>query len=485
MAVSMRVPAWLRGDGRTIGWVLRFLVVVALGVLIGTQYMAPDKRMLGVAAAVIVFGVAWRLDMVTGLGVLLLLLPYPRGTVFGNTNFALVLLLALIWLVRVSQRANPAPRPTAVDGPIAGLVLAYAISFYNIGDATSFNFAVQNTELFLVCLLLFYLLVSNIRTQADLERIQLFQAISLGTILLIAIFELNHPGGALIPGWIEFRGTTGTEFNTRNVRVGGPFFDFELLSEYCAMSSILVLFLVLRAQSTTRRVVLSILLLLDIFVLFATVTRGAMIALGVGLLYLLFRIRRRLKIVPLAVAGALIAALAASMNIFVSRFTRSGDIGARLQETHFVGIVPDSRVGAWTDGWNRFLEHPWIGHGPYYSTRTGTHTWFWPHSGYLYIANLVGVFGLAFYFALIGRMLWLSARSSDDLRDPDYARGFLLVANVQLVIFIVDQIKIEYLRNPTYQFEIWVMFAILVAAQRLANPATARETLPQPARAAA
>jgi O-antigen ligase len=485
MSVSMHVPAWMRGDGRTIRWVLRFLFVVALGVLIGVQYMAPDKRMLGVAAAVIVFGVAWRLDTATGLGVLLMVIPYPRGTVFGNTNFALVLLLALIWLVRVSQRMNPAPRPTAVDGPIAGLVLAYAISFYNISDAVSFGFAMQNTELFLVCLLLFYLLVNNIRTQADLECVQLFQVISLTTIALLAIYELNHPGGALVPGWIDFRGTTGTEFNTRNIRVGGPFFDFELLSEYCAMSTILLLFLVLRAQSTTRRVVLSSVLLLDIFVLFATVTRGAMISLGIGVLYLLFRIRRRLKIVPVAVAGVLLAALVASMNVFVSRFTRSGDIGARLQETRFVGLVPDSRVGAWKDGWNRFLEHPWIGHGPFYSSRTGTHTWFWPHSGYLYIANLVGVLGLAFYLALLGRMLWVSSRSSDDLRDPNYVRAFLLVANVQLVVFIIDQIKIEYLRNPTYQFEIWVMFAILVAAQRLATADAAPRPWPRPVPATA
>jgi O-antigen ligase len=473
-ALPLHRPAWLRGDSRVLGIVSRFIAVVALGVVIGMQYMAPDKRMLGVAAAAVIFGVAWRLDMVTGLGVLLMALPYPRGTVFGNTNFALVLLLLLIWLVRVSQRVNPAPRPTPVDGPIAGLVLAYAISFYNVGDAVSLNFALQNTELFLVCLLLFYMLVSNIRTQADLERVQMFQVVSLTTIVLLAIYELNHPGTVLIPGWIDFRGTTGSEFNTRNVRVGGPFFDFELLSEFSAMSAVLVLFLAVRARSTNRRAALSVLLLLDVFVLFATVTRGAIIALSIGVLYLLFRMRRRLRVVPLAVSAAAILSLAFGMNFYVAHFTRSGDVVARLNETSFVGLVPESRVGAWRDGWERFLEHPFIGHGPYYSSLTGTHTWFWPHCLYLYIANLVGLFGLGFFLALLGRMLWISSRSSDDLRDPDYAKAFLLVAHLQLVIFVIDQIKIEYLRNSTYQFEIWVMFAVLVATYRLAHPETAR-----------
>ena len=38
-------------------------------------------------------GVAWRLDIVSGVGVMILALPFPRGTTFGSTNFALILLL--------------------------------------------------------------------------------------------------------------------------------------------------------------------------------------------------------------------------------------------------------------------------------------------------------------------------------------------------------------------------------------------------------
>ena len=45
-------------------------------------------------------------------------------------------------------------------------------------------------------MVLYYMLVSNIRTDEDLERLQTFQAVSIASILLLAIFELNHPGGA-------------------------------------------------------------------------------------------------------------------------------------------------------------------------------------------------------------------------------------------------------------------------------------------------
>ncbi|MBI1798811.1 MAG: O-antigen ligase family protein [Candidatus Eisenbacteria bacterium] len=480
MAMSVRLKHWWHADRDPLMRVIQILAVVALGIVIGTQYMTPDKRMLSVAAGALVFGIAWRLDTLTGLGLLIIALPYPRPTVFGGTNFAFILLLLLIWLLRVAQRMSPRPRATPLDIPIAGWVLAYAISFYNVANAEDLGYAMQSTEQFIVCLLLFYLLVSNIRTVADLQRIQAFQAVSLATILLIAVYELNHPNGTLIPGWIIFTNTSGGEFNLKNVRVGGPFFDFELLSEFCAVSSLLVAFLYLRARSIYGRAALAALLLLDIFVLFATVTRGAMISLGVGLLYLLFRVRRRVRVVPLTLVAGAIAGLATGMNFFVSHFTRSGDVGARLRGTHFVGLVPDSRVQAWAGAWDRFLEHPLIGHGPYYSSQTGSHIWYWPHNGYLYIANLFGLFGLTFYFALLITLFRITNRSSEDLHDPDYARAFLLVANVQLVVFIVDQIKIDYLRNTIYQFEVWVMFAMMVAASRVAQSETVRAKITRP-----
>ena len=469
-------------------WLSRIVsgvLVIAVGVFLGLQYIAPDKRALAVLAAAVIFGIAWRLDTVTGLGLLVLAIPYPRGTVFGSTSFAFILLLALIWLLRVTQRMSPPPVRTPVDVPVAGLALAYVISFYNIADLESFNYALQNAELFFVCLLLFYMLTSNIRTVEDLKRIQTFQAISIATILLLALFELNHPGGVFIPGWIEFTQTTGSEFNTRNVRVGGPFFDYEMLSEFCALSSLLLWFLVMRSTTLARRVLLSALLLFDVFVLFTTVTRGAFVSLGLGILYLVYRMRRRVQVVPLVIATVTIGASALLLNYFVSHFTRSGDIMARFQETKFVGLVPDSRVQAWQDGWDRFLEHPLIGHGPYYSAQTGAHFWLWPHNGYLFLGNYVGAIGLGFFLVLLFLLLRLSNQCSDDMRDPNYARAFLLIAHVQMVVFMVDQMKIDFLRNPTYMFEVWIMFAMLVAASRLAR--IEASTLPdsQPLRAAA
>jgi hypothetical protein len=137
------------------------LVVIALGVILGSQYLEPDKRLLSVAAAVIVIGIAWRLDMASGIGVMVLALPYPRGTVFGSTNIALILLLVIIYMLRMRNREVAPPRSTPVDAALTAFFLAYVISFYNISshDSTS-----QNFQLFAGTLIMFYLIVNSVRT---------------------------------------------------------------------------------------------------------------------------------------------------------------------------------------------------------------------------------------------------------------------------------------------------------------------------------
>ena len=148
-----------------------------------------------------------------------------------------------------------------------------------------------------------------------------------------------------------------------------------------------------------------------------------------------------------------------------------------------VGWMPDSRAGAWTDAWTRAWEHPLIGHGPYYSAeRGGQKFWYWPHNLYLYIANNAGFVGLGIFLMLLASFWKISKSRVTDLRDPDYVEAYLFVVRAQLVFFMVDQFKIEYWRNPTYQFQVWLMFAFWVAAARLAE--TQRKALaPIPAHA--
>lgn len=467
-----RAHAWLRPDGPVARWVDRafgFVLIAITGILFGQQYVHPNKRVLPVIAAILLFGMAWRIGMMSGIGVLLMALPYPKGTVFGNTNLALILFLLVIWLLRASQGTSPLPRRTPLDLPIGALLIAYIVSFYNVPNSWYLVRAVQNFELFASCLLMFYLITSNVRTAVDLQRFHHLMVASAVGIFLLAVFELNHPGTTFVQGWMDFANTIGTEFNTRNVRVGSSFHDYELLSEYCAITLLLVALQLARARTYGMRVTYIFILILNVFVLFATVTRGAIISGSVGLVAILWMTRRRLRVVPVTVAALGGAALVFGMNFFVSHFTRSGDMFKRLMKTEVVnGWMPEDRAQAWTNGWGRAMEHPLIGQGPFYWELPGHMLW-WPHNVYLFYANIVGFIGLACFLWLLVVLWRLTSPRTDSLADPDYAEAYVLVARAQLVIFLVNEFKIDYLRNPVYQFVVWVMFSSMACGAMLAQ----------------
>ena len=477
-SLSRRMLKW---PGRLLGPAL----IVIAGLVMGQQYVAPNKRVLPILIGILITGLAWRVGIVAGLGVLVMTLPYPRGTVFGNTNLALILVLLVIWLLRITQRMSPPPRRTTVDLPIVGLLIMYMLSFNNVRDQTLLIRGVQNLELFLGAVLMFYLIVNNLQSSKDLERLHNFMLISAVSVFALAVYELNHPAAMFIQGWIDFSNTVGSEFNTRNVRVGSAFHDYELLSEYCAVTLLLASFRLLRARSGTGKLLYGSFLVLNAFVLFTTVTRGAIIALALGLIYMLWMVRRHLRFVPFTIVT--VAALTGflAMNNFVARFTRSGDMFARLFQTRVVhGWMPDDRAGSWQNAWGRAMVHPLMGSGPSYGDVKGWELW-WPHNVYLYYADIIGFTGLLFFLWLLFKLFRLTQPQTDDLTHPNYAKAAVLVCRAQLVIFTVNEFKIDYLRNNIYLFPVWAMFATWTAtaliARRSAAAAPAPVDLPKPA----
>lgn len=450
---------------RALGW----LLIAAAGVLLGQQYVYPDKRMIPLILSVVVVGIVWRLDLVTGIMFLVVALPYPRSTVFGTTNIAFVLMLLIFWLVRVSTRMLPPPKASPIDLPLIGLVTVYIVSFNNVHGPVALDFALRNFVLFLGSVFMYFLITNNVHTERDLKRLHDAQLISAFLVFLLGLWELNHPGQWLIPGWIGFQDTGGSQFNTKGIRIGSAFFDYELLSEFSAITLLLALFRWLRAKTNNERGVYVAFMVLNVFILFATVTRGAILSLMAAVPFLLWTVRRRVKVVPFTVGTAAFLALFLGMNFFVAHFTQSGDLFGRLEETHVVkGWIPDSRATAWPNAWARAWVHPWIGQGPYYGDMMGFDR-MWPHNVYLYYANIVGFVGLAFYLIMMARFAQLTRPVTDNLRDGPYADAFMAVAQAQLVLFAVNEFKIDYLRNPVYQMVVWVMFSVWTAAWKVSR----------------
>src|SRR5262249_29873873 len=162
------------------------------------------------------------------------------GTVFGSTNLALIMIVLVLWLLRSSLRMNAPARSSPLDIPILGLFLWYILSFYNVKSAEALSYALQNFELFIACLVLYFLVVNIVHTQRDLQRLHEAQLITALGVFLVALWEAHNAGKILIPGLLDFSGTSGHEFNTHDVRVGASFRDYELLSEYCGLTLLLI-----------------------------------------------------------------------------------------------------------------------------------------------------------------------------------------------------------------------------------------------------
>ena len=462
-----------------IGRLVGFVTVVTLGVLLGIQYWTPNKRVIPVLLATAVFGIAWRLSMVAAINVMVFLLPYPKGTVFGSTNLALIMMVFVLWLLRLSLRMSEKARTSPVDLPILGLLLWYVLSFYNVRDDYALERALQNFELFGACLVMYYLIINCVRTQRDLERLHTAQLVTAIGVFAVAAWEARNAGHVLIPGLLDFSSTAGHDFNTRDVRVGASFRDYELLSEYCGLMFLLVMFQFLRARSQIRLYVLGALGLFSLYTMFTTVTRGVIIALMVTLPYMFYTIRRRLNPVKFMTAVAAILVLAIAMNFIVSKYTNSGDMFERLGTTKVVhGVVPEAREGAWTNAWNRAFVHPILGQGPYYGPLEGYELW-WPHNVYLFITNLVGFPGLGFFLLILGGLVIILRPVVDDLRHESYADAYLIIARTQLFMFILNELKIDYLRNPIYQFQVWQFFGTWTAAYLISLQYGVRANLPQ------
>jgi hypothetical protein len=447
-----------------LGRALGLITIAAFGALLGIQYWNPNKRVIPVVAVLLVFGVAWRLSMVAAINVLVFLLPYPKGTVFGSTNLAFILIVFVMWLLRISLRTAAPARGSPLDLPIVGMLLWAVLSFYNVHTDFALERALQNFESFTACVVLFYLIINCVRTQVDLQRLHTAQMITALGVFFVAMWEMHNPGRVLIPGLLDFSGTVGNDFNTRNVRVGGSFRDYELLSEYCGILFLFTLLQLMRARSQTRRALFGLFCLFNVYTLFTTVTRGVIISLLAALPYVFYVVRRRLNPVRFVSAVAVILALGLGMNFVVAHYTNSGNMFERLGQTRVVhGIVPEARAGAWTNGWKRSLVHPILGQGPYYGEMPGYEYW-WPHNVYLFIANLYGFPGLAFYLMFVIGLFVLLRPAVDDLQHESYADAYLVIARAQLLLFMLNELKIDYLRNPIYQFQVWQFFGMWTAA---------------------
>jgi len=91
------------------------------------------------------------------------------------------------------------------------------------------------------------------------------------------------------------------------------------------------------------------------------------------------------------------------------------------------------------------------------------------HNLYLTLAYTIGIPGLIAFLWFLFRLFRLTWDAMRDVRLPTELRELNLLGNTAIVIFLVDEIKIEYTRQVLSMHTSWTFFAIAFVAWRLAD----------------
>lgn len=439
------------------------ILVSGMGYLVGSQIYDPSKRVIEAIAGSVLLITFWRFSTIASIWFLLIFYPFPFAVSLGTSNFIFVILIFLVMMIRVASGHLKFTLDKKVVLPVLMIVLSYLFSFRNVPlglPVTIIAFA--NTGNFLAAAAFMLLLINFIDDEKKLQQTITVLMISLSGVLLFTLFELIYPGIVLIPSWLYT--THDIRLVMKGIRVGGPFHDFELHSEFLALNAFLIFFMLIRTKRMATRFLLGTILLVDITLMFAAITRGAFFSLILGIVYLMILSRKDLNIVKFTFFAAGIVALFIGLEAFVSQYTTSGSLFERVAQTGFQkGFIPNNRYNLWRWAIERGMRHPLFGNGPGWDFATRYDTGFWPHNLYLYYFNITGFFGLAAFLFMVLTLfkLTLSGIRASIVSSP-FPEALMKILHVMLVIFLFDQIKIEYLRNRTYTFFIWSFFAIIV-----------------------
>ena len=445
------------------------LVVAVVSYVLGRQIIQPQARMIkmGVLAVVVAFLV--RYPMEYSLYFFVMLMPFPSGVALTSTNVLLMTIIPLVWMVRSRATGERLFRRTDLDKWILLFLLAHLVSFLNVDRKELVTGGLQMVWRQITTVAFFYLVATFVDDEVKLERIMKVTAISGAVVAFTALVELFMPGFELIPGWIGTRqrfgeGTLG--YRLQGLRVAGSIRSYDVLSDLCPLNLFMTVPFFLRAKNPIEKAFWLGVSLLLFTVLLATANRGGFLSFALAFVYSLWVFRKYFN--PTRYVIVIFAAVVAfsATELVLKDYTVAASITQRIMGTEFEGFTPDNRVGVWAPVFKRSFEHVFIGHGPWYETRRGLEKYLWPHNGYLYYCFTLGLFGVSVFLVILYKLLRMSLRYAHPLASGSFLGLAMSIFNVQLVMFMVGQLRTDHQRTTDYLYPyvVWLLFGMIVAA---------------------
>jgi len=421
------------------------------------------------AVALVLFVVAYLAPPRWAVSTLIVLAPFQIiSSRFGTVNMGMIYLVGAAHFFRGRIRSLP------FIGLFGFIFLVYLLSMSQTQPQTYFDHAFYLIGIG-ANVVLFYVVYNHVSRIDDIRLILRLFVVMNVLILLYSAIQLTT--GFHRFAFLGVREFSFTEMNETKERLIGPFGAAGTNAEVLVLQILLLGYLALHPKSQSSRYILIGMILADFAFLIMSGSRGSFLTLvGSGVLFLWF-FRKELQLgrsIAIAATGTLAFAV---MSIIVINFTQFNVLYSRLEATQLREGLPDTREKAFTEAWQHIPETPLLGHGPQLRLIDETtrvipgHIFLnYPHNLYLFLALTIGVLGLVAYLYLFWSFYtwWRRAQrypSGDAFKD-----GLPTLAIVLLIAFLVDQLKIEFLRSQfsdhqQYMFALWATFLAATAAR--------------------
>jgi hypothetical protein len=401
--------------------------------------------------------------------------PFRLGftpTLIDGAAGAFLFVYALQWATSARREfLRLTPAHAAIALYVAWLIISFALGL-RIAAPTSTTLRQFGETLLIISLS--FVLVDLIRTPDALRRLMriVILAAALQAVIalilyalpdasaertLIRLARLGYPNGGVIR-YIE-------DNPLNDERAIGTFVDPNVLGGFLAICASLT-----APQLFARRPLLPRALIWTIMAviggaLFLTYSRAAMLAFGVGLVFIAsFKGYRKLFALMIAAAG--LALILPQTQGYIERLFdafRAGDLATQM------------RIGEYGDALRLIQRYPITGVG--FTGTPDVDLYVDVASMYLIMANQIGLVGVTLFAAAMISIFVYGARAWRHVRDDHAMRAVFIGAHAALITVLVNGTTDHYFFRLDFQGSItafWLTVSLALAASRIALHSTSK-----------
>jgi len=412
---------------------------------------------------------------------------------FTSASGCLAVYLAIIlYLWSIYYKIESKPAGLQIDIILVYMILiACVFSFFNTEIVTPFfkdAGKIRITPDFLVIIVMFsnisiYVMVKKfIISKNDLVKAVKFMVISGSVASIVGYLQWLAHGNVSVFKYIVF-----SENSVWQRRVAATMQGYEMLAEYTAILIVFTIMLYFLAEKRWHKVLYFFLSINFLIIMTLTQTRGIYIAIGLSIIYfagILFvtgRVKHGFKfafasvtIIFLLICSIYIIDQLRTDSIFIDRFGKFTE-NVNIKKGEYGSRTEVWQAGADVIGRMSFGEKLFGTGFKFLPSSTNSSQVikkaFWPHCLYLSYIIRDGFIGLALFIFFLAWLYKKSLICFFRYRLVEDKQLFFIGAGLHLalIIFIIDEIKIEFIRTDRSQNIFWLLFGLIAVCSRLIN----------------